>query len=198
MHHPACPPQRTQQKKGEVPRKASQMTCPCLCASSRKRSWCSVFCTFGHIPGAGLLRWLLPVATLEHNVQRQALRSKAHLWGCCLRSSQRSTSFLWISCLSSAEVAWSSARCDLTHLTVFTWPVGVSMGRQQNTYIHLAGCQLFLEREVPHTVHSFAIVAPLRRPAPGLQSHLPRWTAASMMGWPRSCAQSLFLVSRKR
>ena len=40
--------------------------------------------------GAGLLCWLLPSATLEHSVQRQALRSEAHLWGCCLRISQRS------------------------------------------------------------------------------------------------------------
>ena len=31
------------------------MTCPWLCTSSRKRSWCSMLCAFGHFPGAGLL-----------------------------------------------------------------------------------------------------------------------------------------------
>ena len=36
----------------------------------------NVFCTFGYYPGTGLLRWLLPFATLEHSEQRQALRSK--------------------------------------------------------------------------------------------------------------------------
>ena len=37
----------------------------------------------------GLLCWLLRLATLEHSVHRQALRSRVHLWGCCLRVSHR-------------------------------------------------------------------------------------------------------------
>ena len=37
----------------------------------------------------GLLCWVLRLATLEQSVHRQALRSKVHLWSCCLRISQR-------------------------------------------------------------------------------------------------------------
>ena len=90
---------------------------------------------------------------------------------------------------------------DLFHVG----PVRVSKGRQQDPCIHLAGCQLFLEREVPHMAHRFCNrpqdwchAAPPPKPAPSLQIHLPRWTAASKLGWPRSSVQWLCLTSCKR